>query len=426
MAELAGLYKRLLKGIGANAAAQLANIGMQLLSVPLFLSFWDVSQYGYWVILSAVPAYFSMADVGIVTVAMNEITMFNGRGDYEKSNILFNSVLLYLMLIVGGLSIVSILIVAILPSGLLPIGAWKIVCAVLIINALLSLFNGAFDTVFRSTGRYSDGICAIQSIRVFEWLGGVLLLIEFKTMLAVASGMLIGRIVSMFAAFLYAKRNIKIFMWCARSGQLGEIKKIFIPGLQFLSFPVGNAIYMQGMTVLIGAVIGPAAVSIFNTYRTISRTTVQFVSMLSHTLWPEFSRLYGNNEKQNLVFLYKKGCIYSGASAFLSGLVLYEMTPLILHYWTHGKIAYDEWYSLLFVITTVLASLWHVPRILLISTNNHTKVSICYLLFCIAAILSAFFIINETVIGGVLSVMIVFELSMWFVCVVLIKKLGLA
>jgi hypothetical protein len=63
------MLRRILLGFGANAFSQAINIAIQLVSLPLFLLYWDASTYGTWLLLSALPGYLMMADVGMVLVA---------------------------------------------------------------------------------------------------------------------------------------------------------------------------------------------------------------------------------------------------------------------------------------------------------------------------------------------------------------------
>ena len=63
------LLSRIMAAMGAGMLGQGVNIAIQLLSLPVFLHWWDLSQYGQWLMLSAMPAYLSMADVGMVSTA---------------------------------------------------------------------------------------------------------------------------------------------------------------------------------------------------------------------------------------------------------------------------------------------------------------------------------------------------------------------
>ena len=79
------MIRRIISGFGANAFGQTVSIVIQLFSLPLFLYYWDTSTYGAWLILSAVPAYLTMADVGMVNAAGNKMTMALGRSDTAEA-----------------------------------------------------------------------------------------------------------------------------------------------------------------------------------------------------------------------------------------------------------------------------------------------------------------------------------------------------
>ena len=69
-----GLRARILASSAALLVSQGVTAAIYLISVPLFLHFWDAARYGKWVILTAVPTYFAMSDGGIVPVAANKIS----------------------------------------------------------------------------------------------------------------------------------------------------------------------------------------------------------------------------------------------------------------------------------------------------------------------------------------------------------------
>jgi hypothetical protein len=60
------MFHRISLGLGANLFGQVVTVAIQLLSLPVFLHFWSLSRYGEWLMLSAIPAYLSAVDVGIL------------------------------------------------------------------------------------------------------------------------------------------------------------------------------------------------------------------------------------------------------------------------------------------------------------------------------------------------------------------------
>src|SRR6516225_744800 len=85
------LRQRIVRGLGANVINQLVTVGIQLVSVPVFLTYWSVPRYGTWLLLSAVPSYFSLADAGLTTVAGNNMTMLMARQEYSRANAVFQT-----------------------------------------------------------------------------------------------------------------------------------------------------------------------------------------------------------------------------------------------------------------------------------------------------------------------------------------------
>src|SRR6266478_3684793 len=73
--------QRLLRAIGATALYPIVTAVIQLVSVPIFLRFWGPRLYGEWLLLSTLPSYLSLSDMGFASVAGNDMTMRVAAGD---------------------------------------------------------------------------------------------------------------------------------------------------------------------------------------------------------------------------------------------------------------------------------------------------------------------------------------------------------
>ena len=135
------------------------------------------------------------------------------------------------------------------------------------------------------------------------------------------------------------------------------------------------------MTLIVGAVFGPATVAIFNTYRTISRLAIQTTSVFSHALWAEFSHLFGSGQFTALKALYRRSEQIGTAISVVSSVLIFPAAPLLLHFWTHDKIPFAPDVFACFCLATLLGSLAHVPRGLLMSTNQHMRLANIYVVF---------------------------------------------
>ena len=96
-----GTRSRLLRGIAANGLGQAFAVIIQIVSVPVFIGFWGVDLYGEWLILSTIPAYLVMSDIGFASVAANEMTMRVSEGHRSRALTVFQST----WLLISGISL---------------------------------------------------------------------------------------------------------------------------------------------------------------------------------------------------------------------------------------------------------------------------------------------------------------------------------
>ena len=186
------MASRILAAIGAGAFGQLISVAIQLASLPLFLRYWDMATYGQWLMLTAIPAYVSMADVGMVTTAGNLMTMDMARGDPQAANRVFQSASMFLALVCLAISAVAAVAIWVVSST--SFDAQAAVFASLIATVLLTLFSGLIEILYKATGRYAVGTMASNLLRLAEWGGAMVGLIYCQSFLGVALGSLLARL----------------------------------------------------------------------------------------------------------------------------------------------------------------------------------------------------------------------------------------
>ena len=152
---------------------QSVTIATQLLSLPLFLHYWDAERYGVWLLLSAVPGYIAMADVGMVTAAGNRMTMAMGKGNRAEAVTVFQTAFVFMSAVCVTAAVIIIPIVLFAPFSALSTPDYRVALVALVLCVLLALFGGLTEAVFRATGRYATGQTLAQLIRLGEWLGGI-------------------------------------------------------------------------------------------------------------------------------------------------------------------------------------------------------------------------------------------------------------
>lgn len=412
------MIRRIIIGMGANSFGMAITIGMQLVSLPLFLHYWSTSTYGVWLMLSAIPAYLSMADVGMVTAAGNKMTMAMGKGDLPEANKVFQSAQLFMTIVCGLIALITVPIILFAPVPFLQTANLRVALLALCIGVLIALFGGLSEAVFKSTQRYATGTMLSNYVRLGEWLGYMFGLIMVGSFAAVAVCGLAVRIVGTLIAIQLSRRGNHGIHWGAHAAERAEIQAMFKPAVSFMAFPLANALGFQGLTLLVGALFGPIAVALFNTYRTIARVAVQVTAIFSHALWPEFSRLFGENAIMAIHQLFRRSVLLGGTQALLLSFVLYFSSPWLLKLWTHGAIEFVPSSMLLILLYAAVAGVWHIPRVLLMATNQHTGLAYWALaaaMLCIglAWLLSAALQLNGVILAMLLSETVIALACAW-------------
>jgi O-antigen/teichoic acid export membrane protein len=416
------IVRRIVAGLGANAFGQAVHVVIQLLSIPLFLRRWDVATYGVWLMLSATPAYLSMADVGMVTIAGNRMTMAMGRGDAAIANVIFQSALA----LTGGVCLtLAVLVVPIclwLPLPGVTSFDERIALAALGLSVLIALFGGLTEAVFRATGRYPIAAFLYSVIRLGEWGGWLLGLWLVGSFAAVALCGLAVRLIGTLVAMAWAGGRSQGLRWGLHEARRSEVLAMVRPSISFMAFPLANAMSLQGITLLVGHLFGPALVAIFNAYRTLARVAVQLTSMFSLALWPEFSRLFGHGAAAAVRPLYRRAELLGAAIAIGLSLMLYVLGPWLLRIWTHGVIGFEPVLMALLLAYAAAGGLWHVPRTLLMATNQHIDLARWTLFAGVAVLLVALVMGRELGLQGVGLAMLVTEVAIAAVCMRLVHQ----
>jgi O-antigen/teichoic acid export membrane protein len=156
-------------------------------------------------------------------------------------------------------------------------------------------------------------------------------------------------------------------------------KRLAIPAVAYMAFPVGSALSVQGMVLVIGILLGPIAVATFSTMRTLTRFGFQIMEAVKNSVWPELSAAYG---KQNWILarrLHRVACQAALWSSLGITLFLFFAGNRILQVWTHGRIVMDPsaFHWLLLVI--VANSFWYTSSVVTIASNTHERVAAFYL-----------------------------------------------
>lgn len=410
------MKRRIIAGMGANSFGMVITVAIQLVSVPLFLHFWDLETYGKWLILTAIPSYLSMADVGMVTAAGNKMTMAMGKNDPFEANQIFQSAQAFMLIVCGALALIVIPIVLFAPLPWFENMGQRVALAGMSLGVLVSLFGGLSEAAFKASERYAFGTMLSNYVRLGEFLGCIVGLALMGSFASVAFGGCIMKLIGCIVGMMLVNKNNLAFNWGLRYASLVEIKSMFKHAVSFMAFPLANALSFQAITILVGAMFGSASVAVFSTYRTISRVAVQCTAIFSHVLWPEFSRLFGKASKEAIKKLYLRTSFLGGLQAVFLSLVLYFTSPLLLKIWTHDAIHFNSSLMQIMLVYAAIGGVWHIPRVLLMATNQHVNLAFWTLLASLFSVGLSWLLGYFFELPGVAVSMVLSELFIGLIC----------
>ncbi|MFD2161649.1 lipopolysaccharide biosynthesis protein [Paradesertivirga mongoliensis] len=413
-------FNKIFKASGAAAFGQIINIVNQLLLVPIYIKFWGPHLYGEWLILSAAPSLIAMAgDLGFGTVAANEMNLCVAKNNRLGALKSFQNT----WIVISTFSVIFLL-VAFTGIYLSPIdrllnitdiaeGDSKLILVLFLINILVIQQNSLLLGALRCEGNYVIGM----NIGNFSKIAELSLIIISLTFFSAGPVLIVSIILSMsiIAGFIHriilAKRSSWIY-YGVRHFSYKAVKEQLPLALSFLSFPLTQAFSIQGAVIIVGSILGPAAVVIFSTTRTFMNVIKQVVSTLNLAITPELTTAYGkeNFEKFKRIFISSIQVL----AVVLIGFNLFVLVfgkPLF-HFWTKNKVQVSDLFFYSFAIITSVSAVWNLFGIVQGSTNKAKKYAVYNLISIAILIISVIVLTRILGLNGVIIAMLLSELFM--------------
>lgn len=355
-----------------------ASIILQLLSVPVFIATWGVEQYAEWILLSTIPGYLSLADFGTITFSLNKIQAYYIR----KRTVLVNNYIdKTLLLIVSAFTVLLIIIVFLLYIS----AEYRIftfnylgedyiyIAILLVIDSLINVIINFYSGLFRLNGKYHFTI----NFQNFVRLMGVLVLVSF----ALNDFDVVECVIYL---ILFRFLSLMFMLYVLLKMKLIEKQKKVLPfrlkmslilgkSLSLMFLPISNIIYLNFSVMIVAAFTNSSNLILYNTMRTMTRFSTQFIGIFGKSWWAEVSKTSEDGER--LQYMYNKIIKYtlcSSACVIFFGISFGEW---IYSLWLGGKVEFDFRLFLVLLVGSCLAGIWTSIEVLQLATNNFSKYS---------------------------------------------------
>lgn len=379
------LKRRIAASLAANSFGQGVTISTQLLLLPLFLSHWGASLYGDWLLLTAIPAYLAMADLGISSAAGNEMAMRAGASDRRGAQQTFRGAQQVAFLAGSSVLLAGALFAAIVgyfdvfatPRISQSDRAWLVLLLVFLVSA--GFLGSVVQAGYRCDGHNASGVMTSNFGRLLEGVSTGLLLVLGQGPLEVCISMVFFRCIVLTLQWIH--------LWCLSRWlftpkvprEVGMVRRLLSPSLAFMAFPLGNALALQGPLLLIGAIFGSAEVALFSAMRTLARLPVQITNVLNNAVSPELSRAHGEGNAHLVRKLHRRSWLSTVSLSLVALLGLVTLGPTLASAWL-GSGHYHATMLHLLAAVSLLSATWNVSSVVLTAINAHARLALAYVL----------------------------------------------
>lgn len=364
----------------------------QLILVPFFISSWGAAYYGEWLTLTIIPSVLAFSDLGLGSAAANSFVLkYSGGYKQEAANIARTGFIVITMAIVAGLTLGTIGLGVTthfgwLQHSLIPTNQAIIALSFIMLATVLSFYMQIFEAYFRAARKAALGINLSTINGLLNILAGLIVLLLGYGIVAFAISQLLVAIVFNIAYGIIAEKTLHLYREHKGKFSKSEAKSILKNGLGYLMSPVWQSLLFQGTTFVVRVTLGPVAVAIFNTVRTLSRSVNQLYSIVNGSVFPEIQYEIGVGNMDQARKIFSKSIQISFLLSIVGVLLLAIFGLPAYNLWTKHELnpPYIMWF--IFITATAFNSVWWTSGVVFRAMNKPYKLSIAGIVCSVIAI----------------------------------------
>ena len=288
----------------------------------------------------------------------------------------------------------------------------QVVLVILAIQSFISLQLGLVHAGFRCIGAYAEGSIYLNLIRLFTFIGFTLGIVLEKSLINVAAISLLVQLSCTFIMVYLLFRKVAWIRYGLSHVHLATLAELIKPAFAFMAVPLGHAINIQGMVLLIGTTLGASTLVAFTLLRTLSRLVLQMTSIVNQSVWPEISKCFGENDYNTIRKIHRNAIRANLVISTLASIFLVAFGEVIIALWTVNEVEFNLNLLLGLLLVLIVESLWNTSSVVLMAVNKHQSMAITYVFLSTLSIGLTSMLIS---IYGVLAVCF----SLFFVFIVL-------
>lgn len=351
------------------------NAVRQLMSVPLLLGAWGAPYYGEWLLISIIPSFLAMSNLGLGAATATQICFDIRRDKSAEAWSLMKSTTA--MLGIGLLTLFAVLLLLVSTTTVVGDFFREIEYASIIILALAASTSFKMLAIPFNGWWFGRGKPFIAN----HWDNGGLALDVLAVLYVACSGCsaLCFSVLSLLQAAIWFCGYALITILEVRK-TVNIVEKAPLPWLRTIGLlktgigyqlcPLWQAILFQGSIALAAASLGAAGAALWGAMRIMVRSGHQLIEILRLSLNPEFQIAYAERDWFRLSKLHALGIVGSLLLTSCSVVILLLIGRPAFHLWTDHKFSVDLSAWAILVAGLIPLSTWWVSSEMQVAMNK--------------------------------------------------------
>ena len=336
-------FRRVASGVLANLFGLTIRGAAQLLQVPVFLVAWGAATYGEWLLLTAIPSYLALSNLGFGAAGSNAAAAvrhdaFAVRGIVRAVWIIVTCT----SLLAAGVVLLFLQSTNVLDQLKLSIIDPTQALSILLLSGLLVLVRmqmGILEIPFRAAEMYPAYSFIANCAQLLELVAIIASLKLHCNPVGVAIAMLGSHAAMLLATTVYCLFRYPEFI-IGRAVKIGPVVvSLWRSSLGFLIIPLAQAMNNQGFSILIGVFLGPTQLAMFNSFRVLLRLTESVLGALFNVLMYEVA--YSTGTRERIAKIYRLGTGLASLAAIVCYATLMIFAPFVFQIWTRNKLPFS-------------------------------------------------------------------------------------
>jgi O-antigen/teichoic acid export membrane protein len=376
------LKNRILSNGLASILQKLIRVVEQLFLVPFFITAWGAAYYGEWLTLTIIPSVMAFSNLGFGSAAGNSFVLTYASGDQQKAASISKTgfyiitIMILIAILISALTIVVLDYFNVFEKSLIEKSDAIIAVSFMIIAQLLMFYLQLMEAYYRAAQKAALSINLITLKSTFLIGTGLLVLVLGYGVIEFA---ITQFIVTLTFIVLYGLKGRKVLgLFKTHNGIKDKVilKDITSKGLSYLMLPVWQIIYFQGSTFVVRIVLGPEAVAVFNTVRTLSRSFNKFLYFVDPTIFPELQYYIGKNQWETAKKIFRISILGVFLMSIIGCILLAIFGPWFYAIWTKNELDLPKamWY--VSISGLIFNALWYSAEMVFRAVNQPKKMGI--------------------------------------------------